>query len=942
LVVQAALFAGFLSAFLIELLGRLEQDPLDIIQDVLIYQTQMMRNSSLGPYVPADFSPPEHIVVVNALFYPSLGVMILAAFIAMLIKSWVREFDRGLRAMSLPEQRAKTREFRYLGMEHWKLPEMVGILPSLIQISLLLFAIGLVIFLFHISKPSCGVTTTIFGIGILYYAMATSISVVVSSSPFHSPLSRRLGKVYQRLHAYFCPDFRFFLGIAMDTTPATTLGRFRRHIQIFLQKSRPYLENDFEEPISATTLDEVQLSTAASALQRIHESAPNSQHSEALQWSVWQVAGSTTLRVPPLFNLPSWVRSNWDGKEHFSHLPPAMLVALTAVSLRTRTKLGWLHTVSMNDVLERMGDSRSSWAQLVMAVFDRYKRSLYWSWSAPKTMIRTKHDSLTRAVQRKDMRIEESLWLLRTLSELCSEGHLSREGPYLIVICLDMLLNHLGGGYSTSSDVFLLEAAVTFAAILCSPDRGNRRNIITSSREYPWFLLNIRNPALFGNWFEDIPSDSHMSLISLLLLVVHVLINRGSYSLAAQYFDIITARGDFSLYTSALISITRATRDDILATIVRVLVASQTPINDGSVSRGRLFARSYAQEELLSSYDHYLGASGNPDPNFFAILLVLSQHQSEYEPSLQNLNLKLKNPWLRQVAAPLDIPDGSGLPLELWSDHRVFNMIAAFSLMRYTEGRVTQHTESLLLASFLQSRELSISSVALEHYMKAAVSYSGTSAPSSYLSHGVHAAFNLMLPDNQLRMGWRILETYVNGFDDLPVEWRRTFAEGFFHRSRQPQPRSQGDTETNSPERELKDILTWEYFHEEEQESEFTDSEFSGLDWLVIAWSLHLSEQYGRMIEGSEQRETESQDMSSPAVNGGFVLRSLCKLLDAAPYYQVIPIIPKLCELVQWFDDTDLHEYRHTISTWIKKAVRRHEEFQVLHKFNKFHCMWHI
>jgi hypothetical protein len=191
-VVQAALFVGFLSAFLIELLGRLEQDPMDVIQDVLIYQTQMMRNSSLGPYILADFSPPEHIVIVNALFYASLGVMLLAALIAMLIKSWVREFDRGLRAMSLPEQRAKTREFRYLGMERWKLPGMVGILPLLIQISLLLFAIGLVLFLFHISKPSFGVTTAIFALGILFYVMTTSISVVVTSSPFHSPLSRTL------------------------------------------------------------------------------------------------------------------------------------------------------------------------------------------------------------------------------------------------------------------------------------------------------------------------------------------------------------------------------------------------------------------------------------------------------------------------------------------------------------------------------------------------------------------------------------------------------------------------------------------------------------------------------------------------------------------------------------------------------------------------------
>jgi len=192
IVVQAALFAGFLSAFLIELLGRLEPDPMDIIQDILIYQTQMMRNSSLGPYVPADFSPPEHIVVVNALFYASLGVMPLAAFIAMLIKSWVREFDRGLRMMSIQEQRAKTREFRYLGMEYWKLPGMVAILPFLIQISLLLFAIGLAVLLFRNSKPSFGVTTAIFGAGVLYYAVTTSISVFVPSSPFHSPLSRTL------------------------------------------------------------------------------------------------------------------------------------------------------------------------------------------------------------------------------------------------------------------------------------------------------------------------------------------------------------------------------------------------------------------------------------------------------------------------------------------------------------------------------------------------------------------------------------------------------------------------------------------------------------------------------------------------------------------------------------------------------------------------------
>jgi len=931
------LFAGFLSAFLIELLGRLEQDPLDIIQDVLIYQTQMMRNSSLGPYVPADFSPPEHIVVVNALFYASLGFMVLAAFIAMLIKSWVREFDRGLRAMSIPEQRAKTREFRYLGMERWKLPEMVETLPLLIQISLLLFSIGLVIFLFHISKPSFGVTTTILCVGILYYVMTTSISVVVSSSPFHSPLSRRLGKVYQRMHAYFCPRVRYFLSQAMDTTPATTLGRIRWHIKIFLQETRPYLENDFVEPISATTVDNVQLSIAASALHRIHESAPDSQHSEALHWSVWQVAGSTTLRVPPLFNLPSWIRNKLDDKEYFSRLPPSMLVALVAVSLRSRIKLDCNNTHIIRAVLGPVGNIKGPWAQLVIAVFHYYESSIFWqSFGMPMG-----DHELTRIIPGKKLDSEESLWILSTLSELCCEQSLPADAPYLIGICLKILLNHFPSVDDLiffDVDMKFLEAVVTFAAISCSPNFGNRQHIVTSSREHPWLLPNTRNPALFGNWFEHTPSICHKPLVSVLFLVVYALLQRPSSTLAHQYFAIITAKGGFPLYTSALTTVAPAIGDAGLLAIVGLLVA-QTQESTSVTIRSMPYPDYAVLEGLLQNYDRHLGASENPDPNLFAILLVLSKQLVDWEVrQLEELNLELKDPCSRLVAraiAELDIPDGSGLSIELFSDYRVQNMIAARSLLRYRHGGVTQYTESLLLASFLQSREVEISSTALEYYMETATVSSDPSAPSSYLSQGVHSVFNVMLPDRQLWMRWRVLETFVNGFDNLPMEWRQRFAEGFFTLSRQLGPQSQGDTETNSSVRELEEILTWEYFHEAEQQPEFTDSEFSGLDWMAMAWSLHLSQPSERM------REEQWWDMDAPRVNEDFVLSALCKLLDAAPYHKIIPIIPKLHEFIQWFDDTDLPEYRLMISTRVKEAVRRQEEFEA-HRFDKFHCMLYI
>jgi len=110
----------------------------------------------------------------------------------------------------------------------------------------------------------------------------------------------------------------------------------------------------------------------------------------------------------------------------------------------------------------------------------------------------------------------------------------------------------------------------------------------------------------------------------------------------------------------------------------------------------------------------------------------------------------------------------------------------------------------------------------------------------------------------------------------------------------------------------------------------------------MMAWSLHLSQHSRRKIEGSGESTTESPNLSGPTVNEEFVLRALCKLLDAAPPYRLIPIIPKLLELVQWFEDTELPEYHRTISTRIMEAVRMHEEFLKLHCFHKFHCMLYI
>jgi len=429
-------------------------------------------------------------------------------------------------------------------------------------------------------------------------------------------------------------------------------------------------------------------------------------------------------------------------------------------------------------------------------------------------------------------------------------------------------------------------------------------------------------------------------------MVIYLLMSHHSHPLAVQYLTVITAKGNLPLYTSALTAVAPYIEEYFLSVIIRMLVAPQTQDLIPIIRYARNYRESFFQEELLENYDLQLGAGEIPDPNFLAIVFMLSKHvPSDTIEALKDVNMELKNPWLRlaaKVVARLDIPDGSGLLMRSFHDHRVQNMIAALSLLQYTQGTISQYTEFVLLESFLESQDFCISSVALGYYMKTAISHPGPPAPSYCLSAAVSATFNFILPDHLLGMGWELLVIFLDGFETLSVEWRQSFAEGFFTLSRRPLLGSRADTECMTRESELEQILTWNYFHEEEQQPEWTNSEFSGLDWMAMAWSLHLSQQSGRKEEGSGQGHTKSLNLGGPTVNEEFVFRALCKLLDAATPYQLIPIIPKLCEFVQWFDDTELAEYRGVISMRIREVTHMHEEFQKDHCFHKFHCMWYI
>lgn len=829
------------------------------------------------------------------------------------------------------------------------------------------------------------------------------------------------------------------------------------------------------------TVDDFQLSTTASALQRLHDSMPNSQHSEEIQQSVWQVASSSALRMRPLLKLPSWIIDRGKDREYFSQLSSVNGVALIAIFVRMRDPRYRNQIAAVEHVPKDVSASDSLRAQIVSAIFGllpkdftyhtvlhgaRLRRALRLDAflfnafphipfvdglrdellreslresvdvdhaialalsrnmdkiegkvhpslfcralsnhpcfidappvdalsdlldtirgalrHAPLPLFHALlHDALRGNADFDDMMSQgrimrlflepkepvalieilkdnqlhdaESIWLLNTLSGLHCDG-LVMMRHYASKICQAILMHQVPKWNSvTPPNIMLIEAVVTLLAISCSVNQAYQMTTLTNSNRHSWLLLNLRNPDLISKLIEDIDGNYCVEAISVLFLVIYALILRGSGILAEQHLARVTSKAGFVSCASALTSIAPVLGDSGFHEIGELLLAARTqfllPVAADDTSSHNMSHFSQlrqSDQHLFNNYDLQFGANMFPEPKIGAILLLLSKDLSRRVRSqLEGLDLNIRNPWLQFAAcvtADVAMPNQSHPYFWPPHDSKLVNMYGALFLLRFLQKKRQSvaiqctPTESLLLTSFLQSKEPAICLVVLYHYME--MVYSSRTPPSCYLSGALQAVFNSALPECYLLKGWGVLRGFMNHSQTFPAERQSTFAEAFFTLSRRPLLKRKGNTRTGEPE--IREVLTWKYFCEGERAPELTDEEFSGVDWMAQAWSLHLSQQPGTQATGSEQRKAQSPIPEQAWLNSEFVLRTLHHLLYAAPYYSILPNVHKIREFVEWFDDQELVEYQRGIEACVEEARQRLERRS---RFQKFTCMWYI
>jgi len=228
---QDGLFAAFLSAFLIFLIPQLQPNSTDVAMDVLIHISQQLSNSTTPAFEPTAFQVSPSAAAVNMLFFLSLALVLIDAFLAMLVKGWLQEFDRGWRRYTVAHLRAQERERRLQELERWKLHELVGLLPILIQGSLFLFCIGLLVLIFPFHLPSAIVCSLMFLSVVGFYVFTTYVSIVNNHAPFSSPVSRLFAR-----------------GLAMLQTPHIPITQtFRRIASAISFHSRPLLSSQGQQ-----------------------------------------------------------------------------------------------------------------------------------------------------------------------------------------------------------------------------------------------------------------------------------------------------------------------------------------------------------------------------------------------------------------------------------------------------------------------------------------------------------------------------------------------------------------------------------------------------------------------------------------------------------------------------------------------------------------------
>ncbi len=217
---QAGLYSSIVTSFVLANKANLKADPTDrmvyyleqhstilsqISHQLASSAPQVSIPSTLPPPFP-PFNPKASDIRINAIWFMALTFSLSAAFLAILVQQWVRDYMDIFQRYSDPLKCARIRQYLYEGLDGLYMPSAAEVVPSLLHVSLFLFFVGLADYTLKINM-TIGLSTTIpVGICGSLYILTTFAPVFHPQSPYQNSFSAGIWYAMQTAHCRIFKD----------------------------------------------------------------------------------------------------------------------------------------------------------------------------------------------------------------------------------------------------------------------------------------------------------------------------------------------------------------------------------------------------------------------------------------------------------------------------------------------------------------------------------------------------------------------------------------------------------------------------------------------------------------------------------------------------------------------------------------------------------------
>lgn len=186
-----------MTAFNIESYRNLQQDQSDVAAKLLFsllqsvhtftIQGNFVNSTSPLPVVPS-FIPSRSAILINTLWFVSLVFSLVTAALAISVKQWLRQFPPDECQWSRAQDRMRVRNFRHRGLILWGVMDVAAALPVFIQISLVLFLLGLSEFTRRLNDTVGWITSGLIFLWFSILLVSTLAPIFSARCPYKTPL----------------------------------------------------------------------------------------------------------------------------------------------------------------------------------------------------------------------------------------------------------------------------------------------------------------------------------------------------------------------------------------------------------------------------------------------------------------------------------------------------------------------------------------------------------------------------------------------------------------------------------------------------------------------------------------------------------------------------------------------------------------------------------